>query len=141
MHWGRSVLEAGLRAEVSKRTDLQDSASATGSGDILLLATSVVFLLMEQAAQQAVADSLWPGETRAAMATGRPTTLATTRTFDSFECAIHAVAAPACEHCGCRIIGHGVEADGRMFCCANCAKAGRCRPPHRPRLSPAALPP
>jgi fluoroacetyl-CoA thioesterase len=63
MQWGRSVLQAGLRAEVSKRTDLQDSASATGSGDILLLATSVVFLLMEQAAQQAVADSLGPGET------------------------------------------------------------------------------
>jgi hypothetical protein len=44
-----------------------------------------------------------------------------THTFDSFECAIHALA-PTCEHCGCRIIGHGVEADGRMFCCANCAK-------------------
>jgi hypothetical protein len=37
------------------------------------------------------------------------------------ECAIHALA-PTCAHCGCRIIGHGVEADGRMFCCANCAK-------------------
>ena len=45
----------------------------------------------------------------------------TTHTFDSFECAIHAVA-PTCAHCGCRIIGHGVEADGRIFCCANCAK-------------------
>ena len=44
-----------------------------------------------------------------------------TRTFDSFECAIHAVA-PACEHCGCRIIGHGVESDGRMFCCDHCAE-------------------
>ena len=43
-----------------------------------------------------------------------------TSTFDSFECAIHALA-PACEHCGCRIIGHGVESDGRMFCCAHCA--------------------
>ena len=42
--------------------------------------------------------------------------------FDSFECAIHALA-PSCEHCGCRIIGHGVEAgDGSMFCCANCAR-------------------
>jgi hypothetical protein len=42
-------------------------------------------------------------------------------TFDSFECALHAMA-PACEHCGCRIIGHGVEAPGdRYFCCANCA--------------------
>jgi hypothetical protein len=44
-----------------------------------------------------------------------------TQTFDSFECAIHAMA-PTCTHCGCRIIGHGVEADGRMFCCANCAR-------------------
>jgi Rieske Fe-S protein len=43
-----------------------------------------------------------------------------TRTFDSFECAIHAMA-PTCEHCGCRVIGHGVEADGRIFCCAHCA--------------------
>jgi len=42
-------------------------------------------------------------------------------TFDSFECAIHALA-PQCAHCGCRIIGHGVEAGGRMFCCAHCAQ-------------------
>ena len=41
-------------------------------------------------------------------------------TFDSFECAIHAIA-PACEHCGCRIIGHGMEVSGRFFCCAHCA--------------------
>jgi hypothetical protein len=41
--------------------------------------------------------------------------------FDCFECAIHAVA-PRCEHCGCPIIGHGVESDGRMFCCAHCAQ-------------------
>jgi hypothetical protein len=44
----------------------------------------------------------------------------TKHTFDSFECAVHALA-PVCTHCGCRIIGHGVEADGRMFCCAHCA--------------------
>jgi hypothetical protein len=45
-------------------------------------------------------------------------------TFDSFECAIHMMA-PKCSHCGCSIIGHGVENDGRMFCCAACArKAG-----------------
>jgi hypothetical protein len=44
----------------------------------------------------------------------------TTHVFDSFECAIHGVA-PRCAHCGCAIIGHGVEADGRIFCCANCA--------------------
>lgn len=41
--------------------------------------------------------------------------------FDAFECAIHALA-PACPHCGCKIIGHGVEADGKMFCCAHCAR-------------------
>lgn len=42
------------------------------------------------------------------------------KTFDSFECAIQAVA-PRCRHCGCTIIGHGVEADGTIFCCAHCA--------------------
>jgi len=41
-------------------------------------------------------------------------------TFDSFECAIHALA-PRCAHCGCAIIGHGVEANGKIFCCAHCA--------------------
>jgi hypothetical protein len=41
-------------------------------------------------------------------------------TFDSFECAIHALA-PTCAHCGCKIIGHGVEAEGRYYCCAHCA--------------------
>lgn len=41
-------------------------------------------------------------------------------TFDSFECAIQALA-PSCSHCQCRIIGHGVESDGRMYCCAHCA--------------------
>ncbi len=41
--------------------------------------------------------------------------------FDSFECAIHRMA-PICEHCGCRIVGHGVEAEGRFFCCASCAR-------------------
>jgi hypothetical protein len=37
-----------------------------------------------------------------------------TMTFDSFECAIQAMA-PSCAHCGCKIVGHGVEAAGRMF--------------------------
>lgn len=40
--------------------------------------------------------------------------------FDSFECAIHALA-PTCEECGCRILGHGVEAAGDFYCCAHCA--------------------
>ena len=43
-----------------------------------------------------------------------------THVFDSFECAIHELA-PECEHCGCRVIGHGVEKSGRIFCCASCA--------------------
>ena len=42
-------------------------------------------------------------------------------TFDSFECAINALA-PTCAHCSCRIIGHGVEADGAIYCCAHCAE-------------------
>ncbi len=41
--------------------------------------------------------------------------------FDSFECAIQALA-PTCAHCSCRIIGHGAEAGGKMFCCVHCAK-------------------
>nr|QIJ56941.1 metallothionein [uncultured bacterium] len=36
-------------------------------------------------------------------------------TFDSFECAIHKMA-PACSHCGCKVVGHGVEAHGKFFC-------------------------
>jgi len=40
--------------------------------------------------------------------------------FDSFECAIQ-VLAPKCAHCECRIIGHGVEAGGQIFCCVHCA--------------------
>ena len=44
--------------------------------------------------------------------------------FDSFECAIQALA-PTCAHCSCRIIGHGMEADGIFYCCDHCAeKAG-----------------
>ena len=42
-------------------------------------------------------------------------------TFDSFECAIHALA-PVCALCGIRIVGHGLEA-GRTYCCAHCAQA------------------
>ncbi len=43
------------------------------------------------------------------------------RYFDCFECAIHSLA-PKCHHCGCRIIGHGQEASGVMYCCAHCAQ-------------------
>lgn len=45
--------------------------------------------------------------------------------FDSFECAIQALA-PTCSHCGCKIVGHGVEANNSFYCCAHCAnKSGK----------------
>jgi hypothetical protein len=43
-------------------------------------------------------------------------------TFDSFECAIFALA-PVCSNCGVRIIGHGLESEGKFFCCDHCAEA------------------
>jgi hypothetical protein len=49
-----------------------------------------------------------------------------THTFDSFECAIHMLA-PTCAHCQCRIVGHGIEADGTFYCCAHCAKTSGVR--------------
>jgi Rieske Fe-S protein len=45
----------------------------------------------------------------------------TTHVFDSFECAIH-VMAPRCDHCGCSVIGHGLQAGEHFFCCAHCAR-------------------
>jgi hypothetical protein len=42
--------------------------------------------------------------------------------YDSFECAIHALA-PACAHCGVRVIGHGVDRGETIFCCDHCAGA------------------
>ena len=45
----------------------------------------------------------------------------TDHTFDSFACAIHALA-PRCAHCAVPIIGQGVEARGQYFCCAHCAR-------------------
>ncbi len=44
-----------------------------------------------------------------------------TMTFDSFECAIYAMA-PSCAHCNCKVIGHGVEIAGKIYCGAHCAK-------------------
>lgn len=41
--------------------------------------------------------------------------------FDSFECAISALA-PHCAHCNTRIIGHGVEKKDYIFCCSSCAR-------------------
>jgi hypothetical protein len=46
----------------------------------------------------------------------------TTHTFDSFECAIHALA-PTCDNCGIHILGHGLEKEGTFFCCDHCAEA------------------
>jgi hypothetical protein len=42
-------------------------------------------------------------------------------TFDCFECAIYAMA-PSCHHCGCKVIGHGVESESAIYCCAHCAQ-------------------
>jgi len=42
-------------------------------------------------------------------------------TFDSIECAA-AWMAPTCGQCGIRILGHGVESDAGIFCCAHCAE-------------------
>ncbi len=42
-------------------------------------------------------------------------------TFDSIECAAAQIA-PKCAHCGCRILGHGVESEDAIFCCAHCAR-------------------
>lgn len=41
--------------------------------------------------------------------------------FDCFECAIQRLA-PSCRHCGVRVIGHGVEAEDAVYCCAHCAR-------------------
>lgn len=58
-----------------------------------------------------------------------------TYTFDSFECAIHRLA-PVCAHCGCHIIGHGIEAGELCYCCAHCARQagvkGAVDHPHHP---------
>ena len=45
-----------------------------------------------------------------------------THTFDSFECAAHKLA-PVCDHCGCKILGHGMEAGTQ---CQNHPTGGAC---------------
>ena len=42
-------------------------------------------------------------------------------TFDSFECAIHALA-PTCKNCGIRVVGHGLQAGDDIYCCDHCAE-------------------
>lgn len=41
--------------------------------------------------------------------------------FDSLECAAHKLA-PVCAHCRCRVLGHGVEQAGAIYCCEHCAR-------------------
>lgn len=43
--------------------------------------------------------------------------------FDCFECAIQELA-PKCAHCGCRVIGHGLEDGQTIYCCASCERSG-----------------
>jgi len=43
-------------------------------------------------------------------------------TFDSFECAIHALA-PSVRTVTAGLSGTVVEADGQIFCCVHCARA------------------
>jgi len=47
-------------------------------------------------------------------------------TFDTFECAIEAMA-PTCAHCGCTILGHMTESDDETYCCAHCAESARAK--------------
>jgi hypothetical protein len=42
--------------------------------------------------------------------------------FDSLQCAIERIA-PLCENCRSRIIGHGCELGGSMYCSAHCARS------------------
>ena len=57
-----------------------------------------------------------------------------TMIFDSFECAIQALA-PVCPHCGCRIIGHGVQHGDTIFLLLRpLRRGGRRQRPARPRL-------
>lgn len=48
-------------------------------------------------------------------------TASITHVFDCFECAVHKLA-PVCNHCGCKIPGHGAEANGTFYCHAHCAR-------------------
>ncbi len=42
--------------------------------------------------------------------------------YDCFECAIEGLA-PRCGHCNVRVIGHGIQSEHRVYCCAHCARA------------------
>jgi len=42
--------------------------------------------------------------------------------FDSFECAVEKLA-PRCGQCGCRVMGHGLQAGSVIYWSAHCAEA------------------
>ena len=42
--------------------------------------------------------------------------------YDCFQCAIAGMA-PACAHCGAKVIGHGMAREGTIYCWAGCADA------------------
>ncbi len=44
-----------------------------------------------------------------------------TYVFDSLECAANRLA-PRCSVCQTPILGHGLESNGRFYCCAHCAE-------------------
>jgi hypothetical protein len=54
-------------------------------------------------------------------------------TFDSFECAIHALA-PRCEHCGTRIVGHGMEKGWHLLLLRSLRSRRRCGRAARSRV-------
>ena len=60
-----------------------------------------------------------------------------TLVFDSFECAIAALA-PVCPHCGCRVIGHGVQHGDTIYAASTAPSMGR-RGPRRPGLTPTSI--
>src|SRR5260370_40966002 len=74
------------------------------------------FCTMGAAVEGSICLYTMPNNLAAAVLSGR------THVFDSFECAIAALA-PTCKHCSCKIIGHGVEANVAFYCSAHCAKA------------------
>ena len=41
--------------------------------------------------------------------------------FDSIECAANKVA-PRCARCDCTVLGHGIQAETTIYCCASCAR-------------------
>lgn len=56
--------------------------------------------------------------------------------FDCFECAIHRLA-PVCARCGVKTIGHGIQAEDQIYCCAHCAtRAGGPQRVGRTRCEP-----